>query len=240
MNPSTRALSDAAKLFPRVLQRALISLILIHLARSISSELFSFGSSYIQGRGREDLTLIIAAALVQFVFELFWGSLWSLTAIRATRDVLRGSNPSESATPASAQENFQLLNQLLIENVRGLAAVLYRAPLLILPAVLELVRLVFVPEVVLLDPDYDAGRVDALTRSRELTRGHWTALIATGLINLALSTLVTEMAQGSIEGWMWLRPHLFLLAVTITFFITLGYEIFLVQFYMRLVTREDS
>ncbi len=60
---------------------------------------------------------------------------------------------------------------LTIENIRSLARMLLWSLLLLLPGLYQLIKLSFVSFVVLFDPRYRSGAVDALDESGQLTKG---------------------------------------------------------------------
>lgn len=63
------------------------------------------------------------------------------------------------------------MKPLTIENLRALAKILLWGLLLVLPGIYQMLRYSFVSFVVLFDPNYRAGRVDALKESAQLTKG---------------------------------------------------------------------
>ena len=120
--------------------------------------------SRVQSHASEMLLWLAALAALQMVAELMLSAVWMFGVVR-----------NFQVGPASPQAP-RTINQLLIENIRALAAILYRVPLFIFPALAEFVRLAFVSYTVIFDPEYWHGRVDALKRSRELTRGNFWVL----------------------------------------------------------------
>lgn len=226
-SPVTSALSETSSLVSRVLKMAWLPILLIHVSRAVTQEFFTYGASLIQARGREELGLLATAITLQFLVEMAWSAVWAFIVIDATRRAL--GSPS-----LATSDLLKRLNQLVIEGVRSIAAILYRVPLLLIPALVEFIRLMFVPHVVLLDRDYEAGRVDALKRSRELTRGRWTLLIFSAGVLLGVNTYVEIVAQGSTEVWMWEEPLGWLITTAFTFATNLYYEVFLVALFLKL------
>ncbi|MES2965076.1 MAG: hypothetical protein V4760_14420 [Bdellovibrionota bacterium] len=226
-SPLASAFKDVFVLLPRVLERAWIPVAFVHLARALTREYFTYTATLIQARGREELALLASAIALQFLIEMAWSAAWAFIVIDAVRR-------ATGSTAPSARELLVRLNRLLIEGVRAIAAILYRVPWLLVPGLVEFVRLMFVPHVVLLDQDYEAGRVDALERSRELTRGRWTMLIFSAALLLALDTSIERFAQGSTEVWAWENPWGFGFTLIFTFFTNLMYEVFLVALFLKL------
>lgn len=74
------------------------------------------------------------------------------------------------------------LNQLLIENLRSWGKILLGFICFIVPGLILFLRYLLVPFVVLFDPSYEQGQVDALEQSRNLysalTLPQWLALLA--------------------------------------------------------------
>jgi hypothetical protein len=121
-----------------------------------------------------------------------------------------------------------------------MAAVLYRLPFAVIPGLIELLRLLFVPHVVLLEPNYPRGSVDALKRSREMIRLKWGLILIITLVSLGLNTVVDTLTQGSQgETYFWQVPHVFLLSSVLTLSINLVYEVYLVALFLRLIMRQE-
>ncbi len=226
-SPAVAAFNDLSTLLPRVFKEAWLPLVVVHLFRSGTGELFTYMASVIQARGREEIALLASAIALQFLVEMAWTALWAFVVIDAVRRV-------HGAPSRSGLDQLRRLNRLLIEGVRAISAILFRVPLLLIPGLIEFVRLIFVPHVVLLDHDYEAGRVDALARSRELTRGRWWLLIFSAILLVGFNTYIEILAQGSTDAWMWERPGGFAITAVITLFSGLAYEVFLVALFLKL------
>jgi len=78
---------------------------------------------------------------------------------------------------------------LIKEEMRSLGQSLLWGLLLILPGLLRFFQLIFVPYIVLLDPEYQAGTVDALQRSRVQVKRVWGRLLLVFMIFGALIPL---------------------------------------------------
>ncbi|HVK60905.1 MAG TPA: hypothetical protein VM432_05115 [Bdellovibrionales bacterium] len=217
---------DAFRLLPRVFSDAWLVLLAIHFGRSISSELFSYAAQMIQAKGREDLAGLGLTIGLQFIFEMAWSTIWAFVAIRVTRENMMGP----TGVHRSPLKDFE---HLLIEGIRVMAAILWRMPLLIVPALVEIVRLSFVPHVVLLDPSYERGETDALTKSRSVVRGRFIALGLTWILFFVVSS-APALTHGSMSEWFWERPLGFVLESLLTLFINLTFEIFLVALFLRI------
>ena len=219
---------DLGRLLPLVLKRSGVMLVVLHFAREVSSELLNYLTSRSQSSGREDAATLILLVGLNLFFEILWSAVWSFVLISATRAAVRDE-------PVWSERSLSDLNQLLIEGVRGLAAVVYRLPLFIFPGAVELLRLLFVPHVVLLDPLYARGQVDALTESRKAIKLKWGLILTVTVVSISLSMWVSLLTQSeSGDVWLWEAPRLFFLSAFLTLFINLVYEVFLVAFFLRL------
>lgn len=231
-NESVAKLSfrDLTKLLPLVLRRSGFALVCLHFAKEMSLQLLNYAGAQVQASGREDMPTLVGLVAMNFFFEILWGAVWSFVLISATRAALRQE-------PLWSARSWRDLNQLLIEGVRSMAAVIYRLPFLVAPGLIELLRLLFVPHVVLLEPEYSRGRVDALKRSRQAVKMKWFLLLVVTLVSLGLSQAVElAMPQGESPTdpqWFWQSPGLFLMSAILTLAINLVYEIYLVAVFLR-------
>lgn len=100
---------------------------------------------------------------------------------------------SEKQTLFFLQQNGK---QTLIEQMRAWGKSMLWSLLFLLPGLIQFFRLVFVPFIVCFDPEYQMGRIDALEKSRALSKGKLIPLA--GLFTLfillipALLTVVDE------------------------------------------------
>ncbi len=222
---------DVKRLLPKVLKQSGLTLVLLHFFREASLQLLNYVTSQVQAQGREDMSLLIGIVGLNFLCEILWSAVWSFALISAVRGAMRDE-------PLWSERSARDFNQLLIEGVRSMAAVLYRLPLAIIPGLVELLRLLFVPHVVLLEPNYQEGRVDALKRSRAAIRQKWFLILIISLMSLFLNSVVDLATQGTQgETYFWQVPHLFLLSSVLTLAINLVYEVYLVALFLRLMMR---
>ena len=222
---------DVKRLLPLVLRRSGFALVSLHLTREMSLQFLNYLTSQVQAQGREDMTTLIGLAGLNFFCEIMWSAIWSFVLISAVRSAMRDES-------LWSPRSFSDFNQLLIEGVRSMAAVLFRLPLAVVPGLAELLRLLFVPHVVLLEPDYHQGSVDALARSREAIRLKWGLILVITLASLGLTTLVDVLAQGTqTQTYFWQVPHVFLISSALTLSINLVYEVYLVALFLRLIMR---
>lgn len=129
------------------------------------------------------------------------------------------------------------LKYIFIETTRAFVPIILKSFLLLIPGLLEAVRLYWVPYVVQFDRDYKEGKVDALEKSRQLTKGHLAAIIL-----IVILTAVISLAPH-----FWLRsigflrsPYLFSLAFFTAISLELYSDIVLFGLYDRLVATKAS
>jgi hypothetical protein len=135
------------------------------------------------------------AAVVTLIWTLFSSSA-QLTCL-----AIRTFPSSPSFHKQSA---LSVINLIAIENTRSLAACIYRIPLLVIPAVVEWFRLLPVPYIVLLDPDYSLGKIDALKASRQFFSSNKLfvfALTIPLIIGFAAELLISDSPIDSLAVW---------------------------------------
>jgi len=81
------------------------------------------------------------------------------------------------------------IKYVFIETTRALLPIILKLFLFIIPGLIEMARLYFVPFVVQFDGEYKEGKVDALERSRALSKGSLTPVILILLLANILSIL---------------------------------------------------
>lgn len=219
----------AIRLLGPILRTSWKPLLALHLVQLMADQYFSYTTFLINQRGSEDVALIALSSALELLFSLLWSAFWLLT-LAPRANALYDQRPPPSL-PTSAIRN---LTQLVIEEMRVLAAVLLRVPLLLFPALIEYIRLSLVPYVVVLDPSYSQGKIDALHASRRLTRRRWTLMGFVVLAALLLNALVPNMIQGDNQGWIWQNPFRVGVASLLTFFINLADGVFLFALYRTL------
>lgn len=106
---------------------------------------------------------------------------------------LRHSPSSHVQVQDYMGENFP---QLLIEELRAWGQCLFFSLLFILPGLYRLLQLLFVPFVVLFDPKYASGEVDALQQSRLIFSKYWAQTLTLVVIfYLVLPLLMTTLFE---------------------------------------------
>ena len=232
-SPSIAKLSfvDLTKLLPLVIKRSGALLALLYFAREASLQLLNYFGVLLQASGREEMATLVGLAALNFFFEILGSAIWSFVLISATRAALR----QELLWSKRSVRDF---NQLLIEGVRSMAQIFWRLPFAVIPGVVELLRLLFVPHVVLLEPLYERGQIDALARSRQAVKAKWLLILVITLVSLALSAGVDAVAQaGNDTPYFWQEPARFFLSAVLTLAISLVYEVYLVAVFLRVNIR---
>lgn len=99
---------------------------------------------------------------------------------------------------------FRTAELIIIETMRSIAAAMIRLPLLIIPGIIEWIRLSAVPFIVIFDREYQDNRVDALKTSRQFFSKHRALVFLLLLPNLAiflLELVATASPQDSLPLW---------------------------------------
>ena len=222
-------LKQTFTLYPQVVKSAWGWLIALHVIQVIASQMSSYSADNLRASGREDLGLIVAIAGIDMVFTLIWSAFWVLTLSLAAHQEL---------APQSALQRpknlLETINQILVEQTRTLAAILWRAPLIV-PAGIQWVRLTFVPFIVIFDPDYDGGRRDALKGSQDLSQSRFWLLNLYLLAAGALPWMAESVTQGEKE-WLWENPVKVGLTSILTLLINIATGLFLFSLYRRLAS----
>lgn len=206
----TRAFKHAFRdLWPVLRSRAKL-LVGLHVLAFLGEQYFRYAEEAASRRMSESLGLIATNAGLAISFDLFWHAAFFILAVQALADRERGLHtPPHDAF-------IRHFNQIVVENTRVIARVLFWLPFFVLPAVYQYLRLAFVGFVVVEDPGYELDRVDAIARSREISEGR------AGLCLLAvlLSALAEPVLAGFVHGGeiaVWRNPvgAIFSLPVTL-------------------------
>ncbi len=135
-------------------------LLLVYSAFGTVGRLLEDGLNLLGLTGTSEATEFQGLAVVALM-TLLW------TLFSASAQIVFLAKTMLSSTAFIQRHNSLLIiNQLAIENVRSLSACILRIPLILIPALIEWIRLMPVPYIVLLNSDYDRGQIDALTAAR--------------------------------------------------------------------------
>lgn len=187
---------------------------------SLIEDLFRFHPLFADAQGsttESEVQLIVLAAtlIVSSALELVLASA-RLVLLNAT--LSNGPKPCLNFKHQGLMHLLSDLNHVLIETVRGLASVIIRVPLFLAPAGVEWIRLLPTPFIVLVEPRYQRGELDALKGSREFFRQHWRWVLIS-LAVMALPTSVDWFISQSMTGDtvpVWQAPGLLMLFSSVT------------------------
>ena len=210
--PLFTAFRDAFKLWLPVVELRWWILVLIQFIDYLSKYIFYLSSQQFGWVSFENPISIITANLLQTIIHLFVINAWTLVVIATAEDIVCKRSPRD--WEALVNKYF---NQMIIENIRYLAAILWRFPLLVFPALWAYVKNCFFNVIVVADANYDKGKVDALKRSQKLTKGRFfmTALIL--ILITVLPGFLEEQLQP--DGPDLIKSPIWVFASQISFFI---------------------
>ncbi len=214
-----------------VCKQSWLALLLLFVLQLIVSQYLTYAIEQFHALGREDLLLIVTTAGIELLFTLLWTSALGIVLVTAAKYSLQ----SISRPPTLFAEFTLHFNQLVIEQIRALASVLFRMPLLIIPALVRYVRLSFVPYVVLMDPNYALGKKDALIESSRLSRGRFFLLLIYIVFSLFLPSLITDVIIGENESMIFANPFGVGFASLLTFGLTYLSALYLLSLYRNMI-----
>ncbi|MGE0631733.1 MAG: hypothetical protein AB7O96_04965 [Pseudobdellovibrionaceae bacterium] len=107
---------------------------------------------------RDSSSAIWPLGAISFIVSLLWPLLLLLVIAHAASD-------SPHSPWTLIRSSFE---QVCIESLRSWGKTLFWSLLLIAPGIVRYIQLLFVPLIVLFDPNYSAGTIDALGRSTSL------------------------------------------------------------------------
>lgn len=229
----------AGKAFVPLLAQSGALLISLHLIQVLTSQFFTYATEYLRNTGREDILFIASIAFAEMVVTMLWSAAWLIAISGPTANLWREefSLSNRLNYGAAFIQNF---NQMIIEQVRSLAAVLWRVPLLLIPASNEYVRLSFVPLVVVFEPAYSEGKVDALQESRRLAKGHFWSLSLVVLMAVLIPWIAQSIAQNEGSELIWENPFGASAGWVVSFFINVFATVYLCAFYHLIRARKNS
>jgi hypothetical protein len=126
--------------------------------------------------------------------------------------------------------------QVFLEYIRCVLPILLKTLLLIVPGIIEYLRLAFVGLIVLFDKEYAQGNVDALEASRKWTNGHKVNILIIYLIYFALAIITNSLIASIVPpGAM---NHF--LVYTATFFIDIFTFLFLGAYFFAIFPKAQT
>lgn len=233
-----KATRQSSQLWVPLFLQSFIPLILLAVMDFLSDQMVEQLTSILKSHPHEELVITPVITLIQMTLYLFTSSVWLIVITRTLRSLHHIEPPSalEVSSDRLPQKQLEMpsflieLNQLLIEQVRVFAAIIWRLPLLLVPAAIEFVRLCFVPMIVLIDGDYQKRRVDPLIESRKLSRGHWTILSLLFCLFEFSESFAGELILHEAPNPMLNHP----LASSISILVTMGLKLFASLFFISL------
>lgn len=139
------------------------------------------------------LLLVLAA--------LLWGLLTNAILVILASVGMEDSITRGGPTSALAVTHKNLV-PLTIELMRALGVSLCWSVLLIVPGVIKYIRFTFVPYIVLFDPAYQRGEVDALEKSERLARGRTWGLLLVMLAFMMFLLILNVLDQTFTQSFM--------------------------------------
>jgi hypothetical protein len=217
--------SEAGKVLFPILRLTWPVLLGIELLSLTESQLYALLSQTITARGREDFFLLLFMGLSSLAIEIVLDAAQVLILAAAVLTAL-GEKPFPNYSELFSQ-NF---GHILIEKIRAVASIALRSIFFIIPGIIESFRLALVPYVVILDPGYHRGEVDALNESRKLVKPIWPLVVVAMLAVITLPAVITTIAGGD-EPLIWENPVSILVGRGINFFVEVYFEIVLILTY---------
>jgi len=129
----------------------------------------------------------ILVALISMCVQVGFAVMTSVFTMSVADDLINGKH---SDIFGSFRNHFKYLT---IESLRTILPVLLKSLLFIIPGILEYLRLSMVLFIVMLDPEYQAGKVDALDRSREITKGRLSFVFLFLMLSAAFELFSTAL-----------------------------------------------
>lgn len=210
-----------------VMKHSLAPLIVLHLAETMTHDALNSFTSIIHRRGREDILGMVVVVALELIAEMIFSSLWLLLIVEAI-------TKREESDTQSQLNRFGRLNQLMIEYVRSLSAILIRLPVFVVPAVIEYLRLQFVPLIVLLDSEYASGSCDALKQSRARSKGHLFVIGLVAVVSSVIGVVFEDFGRTADHPWLWQNPLEGLIGLAISFATSVVAAVFLVTYFQSI------
>jgi hypothetical protein len=208
--------------------------IVLHVLSFSLEQIFDHQQNLVLSAGRENWSTLAPLFIGSSLSELFMTNLWLIaivTLVRAPASLSFSQGPEQVWLAATTS-----FNALLVESIRALASVLRWIPLLLVPGLIRYLQFLFVPYVVLTNPSYSQGQVDALALSTQLSKGRWgLLLVCLLLVTLGPYLLGLPVHGGNDSAFENLGPTL--LWGFLTLFINLFCSLFLFSIFENLSTK---
>ncbi len=163
-------------------------------------------------------------------------TLWLIIVVTRIKEAPLQAENSAHRTPAFLSVGVYL-KQVVIEDIRRFAGLIFYLTLLIVPGFIHWVRWMFVPFIVIDSRDYEEGRLDALKGSSQLARGHFFRCLFVLILSLLIAELAPSLlwpdtstpllqysAQAAAVALLALPLHLYSISLLYCFFLELKKE----------------
>ncbi len=227
----TGAAKTATQLILPVFKERWLLFVALELVAFLAAQYFRFAEIQIANQTEESLMMLAMNAGLSISFELIWHALFFMVVVITTIELSTRDRTSFNRS----SDTFQ---QLLIENIRVVARAVFWLPFFILPALYKYIRLSMVSFVVLSDVDYQQGKVDALKRSSEITRGHFVLCAVALLLSSLFEPIIANIISGG-EISIFENPVLATLSMPASLFSELWSMIFLFGLYSALIKEKS-
>ncbi len=224
--PLFSGIKDSFVMLAPVLERRWSILFLFLFIDYITKYTFYLGSVRFDLISYENPASLIFASLCQAVIHILVINAWILVTVSGAEDYIckRRFRDWEKLL-------IKYYNQMIIENIRYLAAIIWRVPFLLIPAFVAFIRLSFFNFVVASDINYTKDKLDALERSKKMTRGaFFITLVAVSVFALLpglIETLLQPMGPDILESPIWVLSSLLASFIIQTLAILYSYSIYL-------------
>ena len=229
LNVLREAFKETSKLYPKVAMKIWGWLLFLHLLQLGATQVTTYAAEAMRASGREDIGIIAAIAGIDMIFNLVWSAFWVLVLSLAAAHLLAPEERDRLREPYNLPST---VNRILIEQTRVLGSILWRVPLVIWP-VIQWVRLTLVPFIVIFDRCYEAGKVDAISRSKDLSHRHFWMLSSYLAVSAMLPWISDSLTQSD-KLYFWQNPFLVLAGSVPTLLINIATGIFLFSIYRQL------
>lgn len=226
MNIFKTSLSHTKKLITTNIAMLLFAFLLIELSQHHFVNMLSVATSM-----QNDMLKVLALLGQLFTSITEYVFLAMLVPLRVM--IFEGLHAEETFSNFTKKHVLPLA----AEGLRAMGVVILWTILLIIPGIFKYVRLTFVPYVVVADPEYGAGRRDALKYSDQITKG-----FTLQLFGILCVLVLLEMVRGSFrENFMLQQSPVFALLGGAAFFaVSLFANILLFKVYLLRVKRYES
>lgn len=219
MRTFTTAFQQANSQFPPLLKKEAGPLLGILLGCELSDQLLLWMEKSTVTLESQNLTFVMLRVLIGMLL----GFLISVLVYRSLAQTRLGRKRKDFFS-----ELTRYVGPLAIEGLRALGWILLWSLLFLIPGIYKYIRYAFVSAVVLVDPEYMEGKVDALVESERLTMGIWWPLFA---ITAASGVLVVLIEFQKEKFPLFAAPLLWFFSFSLLSALTIYLNVLLYQIY---------